>query len=416
MTEIGRWGSSPAGSPRGANPARQASLREHNLSLLLSRITRSAGPPSRADLAVATGLTRTTVSALVDQLIAGGLVAELPLLRSLKAGRPAAPLVAANGTMAAVGVEVNVDFIGVRVLDLSRAALAEQIVVRDSRNTDPSSVLSDLADLYRITLDCLPRPLPVAGICLAVPGLVDAGRGPLRLAPNLHWDDVDVLGILGRLLKIDDVPLTVANEANLAAHAEEAALQHIGMRSFFYLSGEIGIGGALAGPEGSASGAHGWSGEIGHTTIDPGGRACSCGATGCLEQYAGQDALLQRAGLRTDQSLAELLELSERGSSAALAALGEAGTALGVALANAVNLLDVDTVVLGGVYAPLAEQLIPAIERQLQQRVLWHRWAPTRVQAAVVRDHAALTGAALAVLDAVVADPTSWMARSQPPR
>ncbi|MFD0748136.1 ROK family protein [Phytohabitans flavus] len=132
--------------------------------------------------------------------------------------------------------------------------------------------------------------LAVAGAALAVPGLVTA-HGVVRLAPNLGWRDVDVPTGLAAL---DGLPVTVDNEANLAALGELHA-GPAGPASFLYVSGEIGIGAGIVLHGALFRGARGWSGELGHVAVRPDGPACSCGARGCLEQYAGQEAILRAA-------------------------------------------------------------------------------------------------------------------------
>ena len=202
-------------------PARQASLREHNLGMVLDQIVNAATPPSRADISGATGLTRATVSALADHLLAGGLIAELAPIASQKAGRPAVPLVPAARTLMAVGLEVNVDYLGVRAIDLTGAVLAESVVPGDFRKTDPEPVLAALAALFAEVVAPLEvERIPMAGCYVALPGLVDRKTGPLRLAPNLGWESVDVVGLLTQHLEMNDVPVALANEATLAARAE----------------------------------------------------------------------------------------------------------------------------------------------------------------------------------------------------
>ena len=187
-----------------------------------------------------------------------------------------------------------------------------------------------------------------------------------------------------------------------------------GVQSFFYVSGEIGIGGAIVTDGQLTPGRHGWSGEIGHTLVDPAGPRCGCGADGCLERYAGKDAMLSRAGLPVEESIEALVRLLEAGSEPALAAVDAAGSALGVALANTINVLDVDTVVLGGIYAPLCEHLASGIAAQLQMRVLWQPWAPVQIRAARDIDYPAMTGAALTVLATVLSDPSDWIESRSP--
>ncbi len=421
-------------TPLGASAIRQANLREHNLGLVLRLIIDAQVPISRADIAHATGLTRATVSSLADRLLAAHLVSELPPVMSQRAGRPAVPLVPAKGTLAAVGMEVNVDYLGVRVVDLSGAVLGQQVAAADFRGSEPGLVLDRLAQMYRDVIGTLPDGIRMAGSCLAVPGLVDRPHGPVRMAPNLGWRDVDVVTLFNAALSsalrtlqrrtralsnadlsnaragTPEVPIRLDNEATLAARAEADALRPAGRLSFLYVSGEVGIGGALVVDGAVFGGRHGWSGEIGHTVVAPGGRQCRCGSAGCLEQYAGKDALMRSASLPLDRPIGDLEVAAEAGDVGALASLAGGARALGTALANAVNLIDVEDVVLGGIYGPLAPFLIPGIEEVLATRVLAAPWSGLQVRPATVRDDAALIGAASAVLSDVIDDPSGWLA------
>lgn len=418
MTEPGdaRLPGPPAPARRRA-PARQGSLREHNLALVLRHVLDASGPaapgaeealpPSRADVATATGLTRGAVSALVDLLIGARLVTELPPLATARAGRPAVPLVPASGTVVGLGAEVNVDYIGVRALDLSGAVLAHRTTVGDFRHSDPARVLAVLAALVGEVRAALPPEARLAGMCLALPGLVDRVTGPLRLAPNLGWRDVDVVALLTAHPEVDGLAIRLANEANLAARAEARA--GVAGQSFLYVSGEVGIGAAIVLDGEVFAGRHGWSGELGHTVVDQAGPRCTCGARGCLEQYAGKDALLRAAGRDVEEPVDALLDAAAAGDERAARALRSAGDALGVALANFVNLVDVETIVLGGIYAPLAPWLTDAVAAQLRSRVLAAEWEAASVGVASAGPHAALTGAALVVLRGVADTPTAWL-------
>lgn len=397
-------------TPLGASAIRQANLREHNLGLVLRLIIDAATPPSRADIAVATGLTRATVSSLADRLIMSGLVTELAPVMSQRAGRPAVPLVPAAGTIAAVGMEINVDYLGVRVVDLAGTVLGQRVESTDFRGSDPAQVVHRLSDLYRDVTGALDPGLRMAGSALAIPGLVDRTLGPVRLAPNLGWRDVDVVTLFHSHRATSAVRIRLDNEATLAARAEADALRPTGSLSFLYLSGEVGIGGALVIDGVVFGGRHGWSGEIGHTVVDPAGPLCRCGATGCLEQFAGKDALMRAAGMDLNLPVEHLVRSAANGNQRALDSITAGSAALGTALANAVNLIDVETVVLGGIYAPLAPFLIPGIDRTLSARVLSAPWSGLQVRAAEVRDYAALSGAASAVLADVIDDPSAWLA------
>ncbi|MFC8733166.1 ROK family protein [Luteimicrobium sp. NPDC057192] len=411
----------------GTPKARQASLREHNLALVARSVFGAAEPPSRAAVAAATGLTRATVGSLVDQLVAGRVVAELAPSPG-QVGRPAVPLVPAPRTVVALGLEVNVDYVGVRALDLTGATVAERL--DDSRGvtgagSDPVRVLARVGDLAReVVAEVRADGMRLAGARLALPGLVDARAGFLQVAPNLGWESLAPVPLLGPL----PARVEIANEANLAGLAQLpfgqfAASGHDGT-TFVHVSGDVGIGAAIVLDGELYLGRHGWAGEIGHVVVDPAGPRCRCGATGCLEQLAGKDALLRGLGLDTpapraprsddgaSDGLAPVLEALAAGGEAgdrARDVVARAGKALGTALSTLVNLLDLDTVLLGGVYAPLTEDLRPSLEAELRTRVLASPWERIAVRPAPVAGYAALTGGARAVLRDLVQGPSDYL-------
>ncbi|WP_199422760.1 ROK family transcriptional regulator [Actinotalea solisilvae] len=389
--------------------ARQQSLRQHNLGVALRHVLDAPRPVSRADIAGATGLTRATVSALVDRLLALDLVAELAPVAAQRAGRPAVPLVPARGTVAAVGMEVNVDYLGVRAVDLAGEVVAEEVEGGDFRGSDPADVLDRLARLAgQVVARLSADGVALVGTALALPGLVDSVTGPLRLAPNLGWHDVDVVALLTRHPVLAGLPPRLANEANLAAGAEARARRGDGPSSFVYVSGEVGVGGAIVLDGQIFAGRHGWSGEIGHMVLGTAGTAGTADEGGTLESYAGQDAVLARAGLDRSAPLSALLAAADDGDPRALAALDVAGSALGVALANVVNVVDVEQVVLGGIYAELAPRLADAVSAQLRRRVISAAWSSVEVSVARAGRYPAMTGGALSVLQALVDDPAGW--------
>jgi predicted NBD/HSP70 family sugar kinase len=381
---------------------RQASVRAHNLALVLRQVAAAVRPPSRADLAASTGLTRATVSALVDDLVGGGLLAEVGPAPRAGAGRPAAGLVLHGYGPAGLGLEINVDYLAGCVVDLTGTVQHRTVRHGDQRPLTPEAVLRAVADLGAdLRSEAAAAGRTVAGAALAVPGLV-SGTGLVHRAPNLAWHEVDAAGVLADG-PLRDLPLTIDNEANLAAVAELHAAGPE-LDSFVYVSGEIGIGAGIVLHRDLFRGARGWSGELGHVCVRPDGPLCRCGALGCLEQYAGQEALLRDlpageaglARLRADESLAA-------------GRLPLAGSSLGVALAGVVNMLDVGTVVLGGIFGPLAPWLGPAVEAELGRRVLTSAWAPVTVRASALGPAAAAVGAAGAVVRDVLAEPAHWL-------
>lgn len=385
---------------------RQTSLREHNLALLARTIADGVEPPSRADLAQITGLDRATVGRLVGELLDGRLVVEQPPRAVQRSGRPGRPLAPAPGSVGGLGLELNVDYVGARALDLTGSLVAESVVEGDLRDGDADAALAALAEVASdVASLATAAGVRIAGSAVAVPGLVDPATGTLLRAPNLGWEAVDVAG---RLSFLPGGRPVAGNEAHLSAVAELAARDRAA--SFLYVSGEIGVGAAIVRGGEPFAGQHGWSGELGHLQIDPRGEVCRCGAVGCLETVVGVEHLLRAAGLGDAAAVADLVAAHAGGDVRARAAVAAAGTALGDALGSVVNVLDLSLVVLGNTLGGLTQELRPALETALTRRVLASSWAPPRLEAARVADRPAMTGAARSVLARVWADPAAWLA------
>lgn len=397
-------------------PARQSSLREHNLGLVLREIVDCPTPPTRARIAEAVGLTKATVTELVDLLVAARLVVELAPQSGERAGRPGVPLAPAPRAVVGLGLEAQVDHVAVRVVDLAGVTLFERLVEGDFGNSDPGATLRRLLRVVEpVARQAKGQGCVIAGACISVPGLTRRGSGVVRYAPNLGWEEVDVAALLSKSPVLQGISVYVGNDADLGALAEARIRSRLAGvprtdQSFLFLTGEVGIGGAIVLGGELVSGMHGWSGEIGHLVVEPQGPQCGCGSRGCLEVYAGKRALLRRAGLPATAGVDALGEAVERGDSAANAAIIEASDALGLAVSNAINLIDVDRIVVGGAYAPLFELLAPGMHRHLATRVISRRWMPVEVEAAVSGELASLTGAALRVIDDIVDHPASWVA------
>ncbi len=389
--------------------ARQSSLRDANLALVTRTVCASQGPLSRAGVAVRTSMTRSTVSRLVDDLVAGGVLDELEPPAVAGPGRPATPLVPGIG-LAALGLQVNATYLAARVIDLRGRVVVERIEYGDFVGCEPQPTLDRLAGLSRAALGTVPTGTRLAGAGLALPGIVSTGTGRLLLAPNLGWSDVRPADVVNGAAT-DGLPLRIDNEANLAARtvAEHAPGHPGSLTDFVYLSGEIGIGGAVVIDGELMTGRHGWAGEIGHVCVDPGGPPCPCGSTGCLEQFAGRRALFSAAGMPPDASPPELAARVAAGDPRAVDALAGAARALAVVLGGVVNVLDIPAVVLGGHLGQITELLRGDLEHQLSSRVLSSRWAAPTLHAADQDVAPGATGAALQELSAVVADPVGWL-------
>jgi predicted NBD/HSP70 family sugar kinase len=386
-------------------------VRAANLSLVLRTVCAADEPPSRADVAAATGTTRATAARLADDLLDAGLLEEVVRPPTARRGRPATPL-APGSRYAALGLQVDAGLLVARVLDLRGRVVAEAVEEGDFVGSAAGPTLERLGALTDRLVAGLPRRLRLVGAGLALPGIVDVAAGALLRAPNLGWSDEHPGRFLAGSLPPGLVPV-LGNEADLAARtvAEVAPGRPGPHRDFLYLSGQIGIGGAAVLGGRVMAGSSGWAGEVGHVCVDPAGPACRCGSTGCLEQFAGRDALLAAAGLPRGTAPSVLADRAAAGDPAALQALDTAAWALGVALAGALNVLDIPVVVLGGHLGDLGELLCPRVAEHLSRRVLSARWRRPAVAAAANGPGAGATGAALRALDGVLADPATWLDR-----
>ncbi|RZS61989.1 ROK family protein [Xylanimonas ulmi] len=343
------------------------------------------------------------MSTLVDRLVAGGLLAELAPISAQRAGRPAVPLVPAARSVVGVGLEVNVDYLGVSVMDLTGDIVDERVEPGSFHDSNPAEILPRVGKLARELIDvCVEDGMRVAGARLALPGLVDTRAGVLQVAPNLGWSSLEPIAPLG----LDGLHVEVANEAKLAGLAE---LNGDVAPSFLYVSADVGIGAAIIVNRELFLGERGWNGEIGHVVVDPAGPRCGCGAFGCLEQYAGKDAVMRAAGLAADAPLETLVHALHTRDEAAEKAARRAALALGSALADFVNLVDVGTIVLGGAYTTLLPWLRQEVTDVLNDRVLSAPFAPVTVRGAAAGPYAAMAGGAREVLRGVLAAPADWV-------
>lgn len=404
-------------------PADQRTIRDHNLALVLQHVARE-GESSRARLASVTGLNKTTVSSLVGELIDRRLVRETGRTYSGEAGRPAVNLQLDGEVFVAVGMEVNVHYMGYSVTDLRGRVRDERFLVGDNRARPAHETLTELAELVgealrRLRADGL---VPV-GANLALPGLVDAVGRDLLVAPNLGWADVPAAALLEPQLPGLGGDLLVNNEANLAALAERWEGAAHDLADFVHVSGEVGVGAGIVIDGALHRGATGFGGEFGHMTLVPDGPDCACGGRGCVETFVGLEPMLALAGVDLGDALdvartatgpaADLARAAAADDDTVLAALASVGARLGTALASAVNLLGPEAIVLGGYFAPLHPWLAPAIEDELHRRVLAERHRPTAIVQSQLQQGAAVRGAATMVLRAVLADPARLSAQTR---
>ncbi len=398
----------------------QEDLRNHNLSVTLDTLLRAQKPMSRADLAKETGLTKATLSLLASMLIDSGVVQEGEPVVSTTYGRPSTPLEIHGGSIAGIGLQINTDGYGCLALDLNGDTLGRAWVSEDMTGTDPYEIFAKLdAMTFPLESRLKRRGCKVVGAGFALPGIVTDDMW-LLVARNLGWENVN----LTRFNVVRRLDVVAGNEAKMAAIAqipgyatERASFLNVVDRtdSFIYLSTDIGIGGAVVRDGEVVMGSHGFAGEIGHLSVAMDGPLCSCGRHGCLEAFAGRRALVEAAGIAEDgdatssEAIDMFVQRWRAGDSDVAKVVDQAADALVSAIASAVNLADVDTVLLGGLWTHFGDELATVLEGRLRSEILGYPNVKIRVFVPPVALHPSLYGAAEMGLRRFIENPLGYM-------
>jgi glucokinase-like ROK family protein len=389
-------------------------VKAHNLRAVLSML-RQQESVSRAHLAELTGLSTTTISNLVAELLEQGIVTEEGVVKSASrqgAGRPRTSLGLVPEARHAVGIHIGVGQIRVAVADL-RAHPLNYLSLDHSLDKSSTEVLRDVAALVdeAISQSGVDRER-VVGVGVGASGLVNPHTGVNVMAPNLGWREVPIRDLLVQRLAL---PVCVDNNARTMALGE--ALFGVGqdVHALVFVYARIGVGAGLVVGErlyrGSAAGA----GEIGHITIVPeGGKPCRCGNSGCLETLVSEPAIVRLAEglaardegsiladhLHSGQgaTIERILDAARAGDIATRAMLEERACYMGIALANLVNILNPDLIVLGGLCAQGEDLLLPTVERVMRQRAFANLGAQVQIKVTGFGPQAGVIGAAALAL------------------
>jgi glucokinase-like ROK family protein len=395
----------------------QSLVREINLSIVFNQLWTHA-PLSRAQLASLTGLNKTTISSLVQELLTQGFVREAGL-RSSRGGRPAM-LVELNphaGCM--IGVEIGVDFI-TAILTNFRAEIEWRYYESTESHQSQETIIHRTQEILRDATHVAERlGLPLLGIGVGIPGLVDIDSGTVLFAPNLRWHDIPLRELLAQSLS---VPTLVDNDANLSALGEYYFGAAREVETFIYLAIGIGLGGGIFIEGRPYRGLGGYAGEFGHMAVQSNGLACRCGSYGCWETVVSNRAVVTRAqaaaeahphsrlmalaqGQSANITLPLVVKAAEEEDEIALEVLRETGHYLGIGLANLVNAFNPELIVLGGAMSQAYLLLLPITEQVVAERAIA---GPAKLTPVVISAHgqdACALGAVGSVLHKILTTP-----------
>ncbi|WP_367848120.1 ROK family protein [Rhodoferax sp. WC2427] len=307
----------------------QQLVKRINRSVLL-RLLRAQPGLSRARLATESGLTKSTVSLLVRELLDDGWLTEAMETVNEGLGRPSTPLRIHEGKRALIGVEIAVG-----VLRVACVSLQGEILHADEQplaSTDPALASGQTARMVATAYaELVAVGLELVGVGVCTPGAIDHASGLVLFAPNLGWRNLDLLGHLTRALAevgLPPVPLQLQNDADAGALGEYEFADGEGEDPLIFVSCDAGVGAGIVSNDRLFSGAQGMAGEIGHTIMQIDGPLCSCGRRGCAEAFIGLRALSGQDGKAVD--------------------LGRSGHYLGVLLQNLWTTFNPRAIVVGG--------------------------------------------------------------------
>jgi len=343
-------------------------VKSHNIRAILLSLLQD-GQVSRVELAEKLSLSNTTITNLTSELLDQGIIleeqVEVPEKRR-SVGRPRRMLRLVRTARFAIGVHIGVGLFRVAVTDLFAEIIYSQIKTFDLTNP-PENVIDEIVQLIEESIKaCNIERDRVIGVGVGASGLVNYERGINVLAPRLGWKNVPIQSLLEGQL---DLPVCVDNNVRTMALAE----------AFFGDGSGIVVNGQVF--RGSGAGA----GEIGHTTIIPlGGDICTCGNTGCLETLLSEPVWIRHAdeiaaahpdGLMAayikDQDeqvpIERVFSAARDGDELILKFIEERSCYLGIALANLVNVLNPELIILGGMFGQGSDLILPIAESKMRQ-------------------------------------------------
>jgi predicted NBD/HSP70 family sugar kinase len=378
----------------------QQLLKEINRMALVCHLCSHPGL-SRADLAETLGLTKSTVSLLVRELVEQGWIVEREMLVTGSLGRRPTPLHINPERLVLLGADVGIENIRIVATSLTGRIIAST-VIEYVDTTDTKACIEALAKGFvRVSKLVENEGREIAGLGVGLPGGVDETAGVLHFAPNLGWRNVKVAALLTEYLsgtELEGLPLFLQNEADVAALGELEFADQMGSDPLVYVSISYGVGAGVIVNDRLLTGRNGFAGEVGHTILELNGPVCSCGRRGCAEALIGFRSLLRDpTNLTTPAPTAKLQQIRSRvvqGDAVAVEAAERAGRYLGVLLQNLWVAYDPVRIVLGGAALDLGSAFLQPALQTFKSYATAAQLAPPLIQMSRFGENAVAVGAA----------------------
>ena len=372
--------------------ANQKLIKGRNLSRVFETI-REREPISRAVLAKKLDLSPTTVSALVDELCAAGMVREIGALESSISGRRPIMLEIARDGGYVIGIELAREGFTAGLFDLRGALCRERI------GSQVSALVPALEDMLDQTI----AEDKILGIAIGIPAIVDKQTrrviSSTLMSPELCHEVFEAVK-----KRFPAVRVQVGNESSFSAYCEKSELDE-DIRSLVYVEINDGIGAGIIIDNRIFTGAFGNAGELGHMSVDLNGPKCPCGNRGCIETLASVPVLCDKVGV----SFKEVRDRIAAGDERALSAMREVCRVLAVGLNNLINLINPEAIVLGGKMARIGSPFINTLREELNVIAFEPNVKSIKILSSRVSGNTACRGAARYLLDGVFHSSEFWI-------
>lgn len=339
-------------------------VRSYNVAAVLQTLHR-AGSCSRSELTELTRMSPSTVSRITAQLIKRGIIIEERLGTS-SGGRPPIILRLDYEKLYVIGIRLLRDRVSLGIFDLNGRSIHTMSYV--PYGLDPEFLTRELHGRVDelLTEGGIRSGSHVLGVGVAVAGVVRSEDGTVMRSVNLGWRDVPISQLLEEVLQL---PVFVENDANAGALAEVWFGGAGDVGNVMYLKTDAGVGSGIVFEQQLVTGPRGMAGEIGHVPFVADGHACRCGQRGCLETYVSMPDVLRRYEARTGRAIDKptFFDIATKGDAVADGLVDEAKATLTLALTAATAMLDLDMVIVDGVWGRFSSEFLNEIQSNVQQ-------------------------------------------------